>query len=200
MAAALTTVFRVADWASGLRVTGNRSEGRYHRPGEIVQYFTLHPLGAWAEYLRREQPSLVQLGSFRHRLWAARVDLSNAVRIEWGNARRHGIRPEQLVGEDYGPCQALAGRLRTTGAPALVVPNAALPGTRSVVLFGPRVQVPYTAQPLDDIDVPCAVVAEDATVPIDLVHAVRYGSTPHSELSSWRARREFVFFEPLPAS
>ena len=195
---ALTTVFRVADWESALRVNGNRSEGRYHRPGEITQYFTMHPLGAWAEFVRREQPSAGRLAEFRHRLWAARVDLTNAVHIEWSSARRWGTRPEALVDDEYAPCQALADRLRRRGTTAIVVPNAALPGTRTVAVFGPCVATAYTEEPIDDLDVPCALVAEDATVPPSVLPLVRHLGTPHAELAAWRQRRKFEFVEPMP--
>lgn len=195
---ALTTVFRVADWESPIRVNGNRTEGRFHRPGQITQYFTLHPLGAWAELVRREQPSVGRLAEFRHRLWAARVDLTNAVHIEWSSARRWGITPEALVDDEYAPCQALADRLRRRDATTVVVPNAAMPGTRTVVVFGARVAMAYTEEPIDDVDLPCALVAEDATVPPSVLPLVRHVGTAHAELAAWRRRGRFEFVEPVP--
>lgn len=192
-----SVLFRVADWITALRVSGNRSEGRFNRVGQTTQYFSLHPFGAWAEYLRREQPSATHLAGFRHRLWTARIDLSSAVHVTWTAARGLGIRPEDLVGDEYTPCQALADRLRARQVTTMVVPSASLPGVRNVVVFGPRVSVPFTREPVDEREVPCTVAAENATVPTTLLPLVRYHGMPHAELQAWRRRLSFDFLEPL---
>lgn len=192
-----TAIFRVADWVSALRVAGNRSDGRFNRAGQTAQYFSVHPLGAWAELLRREQPSAARLGTFRHRLWTARADLTSAVHITWTTARRFGITPEELVGDDHVPCQALGDRLRARGTTAVVVPSASLPGVRNVVLFGPRVSIPLLDEPTEARELPCTVAAEDATVPPQVLSLVRYEGAPHIELEAWRRREAFAFVEPL---
>lgn len=193
---ALTVGFRIADWQSPLRVRGSRHEGRYHRVGEIVQYFSLHPLGAFAEYVRRERPDPATLAEFRHRLWAARVPAATATVIDWDSADSHGIAPEELVGDDYAPCQDLADRLRGDGIREIVVPSAALPGTRNLVMFGERVPAPFTVEPIAGIDVSTTVGAEDATIPGWLVDRVRTPGDDHPELEVWRQGEPFTFIEP----
>ncbi len=192
----LTVGFRIANWHSPLRVRGSRQEGRYHRAGEIVQYFSLHPLGAFAEYVRRERPDPSMLGEFRHRLWAARVPAAISTVIDWHSADSHGITPEELVGDDYGPCQALADRLRDDGIREIVVPSAALPGTRNFVMFGERAPAPFTTPALDAVDVPATIAAEDATIPPWLLLMARMPGDDHGELEAWRREEPFTLVEP----
>lgn len=190
--------FRIADWVSPLRVNPSRHAGRYHRLSEVAQYLCAHPLGPYAEFLRRERPSPGMLGQFRHRLWALRVPLDRAVEITWDNAGEFGVSPDDLVADGHEPCQELADRLRAAGVDTLVVPSAALPGTQNVVVLGPRVALPYTARPRRRSDIPAAVAAEDATIPRSLLEVVRRPGTAHPELAAWGRGEPYQFVEPEP--
>lgn len=193
---ALVTAFRIADWITPVRVNGHRSAGRFNRPGEVTQYCCLHPLGPWAEFVRREDPTEALLGQFRHRLWAVRVELRGAVHVDWDTAPSWGISPDDLVADDYRPCHELADRLRERGVRVAVVPSAALPGTRNVVVLAPQAPAPYNAEPVGPEDCPCALLAEDATVPATVLPLVRRVGEPHAELDSWRRGRAYAFLEP----
>ena len=110
--------------------------------------------------------------------------------------RRHlvlvkGEFPAQL----NGPFQALAETLRTR-MEGVIVPSAALPGTRNVVLFGPRVAAPYLTQPVSTLDVPASITADGARPPTSLVSVVRYSGDTHAALSAWRNGIDFRFAEP----
>jgi hypothetical protein len=192
--------FRIADWASPLRVNPSRHAGRYHRLSEVTQYLSIHPLGPYAEYLRREQPAPSILMQFRHRLWALRVPLDAAVEITWDNAAQYGIRAHDLVADEHEPCRQLAARLQAEGVDTIVVPSAALPGTKNVIVFGPRVPLPYTARPRRRTDVPAAVAAEDATIPETLLTVVRRVGERHPELTAWKRGETYQFIEPDPAA
>ena len=194
---ATDVAFRIADWPSPLRVNGNRSAGRFNRPGQVTQYLSLHPLGPWAEFIRRERPTTHLLSQFRHRIWAHRVDLSEAITIDFTSADMHGLKGYDLVSDDYTACQTLADGMRANGTEMLIVPSAALPGTRNVVILCERVASPYLSDPIDVIDVPSFLVADDATIPAAVADLVRhYGSRHHAALDAFRRGDALTFVEP----
>lgn len=190
-------VFRIADWHGPLRVNPNRSPGRFHRAGQIAQYCSFHPLGPWAEFLRAEQPPPPLRAGFRHRVWVLQVADADVPSIDFENAETWGISPDQLVSDDHAACRELGDRLRQGGYEAVIVPSAALPGTANFVMFGPRVASPWDAEPIDSVDVPAALVAEDATIPDQLVPLVRFRGEPHAGLEAWRTGEDDSFDDPV---
>lgn len=192
--------YRLAAWDTPLWVNPNRSPGRYNRPGTgPTQYLSLHPLTPWAEYLRRQGlGSPEELRELGLRVWALRVVLERVRELTYDTAPELGLEPKALVADDWGPCQALGDRCREEPAmpDVLRVPSAALPGTRNLVLFGPRVAAPYLVEPLDEVDIPSAVVADGARPLHTLPPLVRYRGEPHAEYEAWRRGRSFVFDEP----
>lgn len=184
------TAFRRAAYDTPLWVNPNRQAGRWHRTGsDPTQYWSLHPLGPWAELLRAlhlvEQADLVDLAS---RTWAATFHLTDetVAEITFDTAARWAISPEALVGDDHRPCQQLAERVRATHQ-ALVVPSAALPGTSTLVVFGPRLASPYGSAPVDaELDVPAAVTAEHGGPPDSLLPVVCHRGAAHAGLAAWR--------------
>ncbi|HEX9697174.1 MAG TPA: RES family NAD+ phosphorylase [Actinomycetota bacterium] len=191
--------FRLAGPRAPLRVRPSAFDGRFHRAGDPpVQYFSLHPLTPWAELLRREnRRGLDEALAVRFRVWAFRVVVQELLEISFATARDAGVRPADLIADDRSACQGLARRLREPGPPApLVVPSAALPGTRNLVMFGPRVPAPYDVQPVDATYLPSAVAGDHARTLSSLLPLVRFRGRPHAEYQAWRRRRPFEFFEP----
>ncbi|MBI4728292.1 MAG: RES family NAD+ phosphorylase [Acidobacteria bacterium] len=192
--------YRLAAWDTPLWVNPNRSEGRFNRPLDgPTQYLSLHPLTPWAEYLRREDRRTPEdLREFRIRVWAVRAILAEVTEISFDEAPAWGLDAAGLVADDYARCQDLARRIREDpgGSKAIIVPSAGLPGTRNLVLFGPRVAVPYLAAPIDEVDVPVGHVAEDATALAGLLDRVRFRGEPHAEYEAWRRGREYRFIDP----
>lgn len=191
--------WRLAAWDTPLWVHPNRAAGRFNPPGTgPVQYWSLHPLTPWAELLRgQDLTQRERLRDVRSRLWVARLRVA-AVELGFGEARAHGLEAAELVDDDRTACQRLGARcLAGDGPGALIVPSAALPGTRNLVLFGPRVASPFAADPVDaDVDVPTTVAADDAR-PLDgLLDLVRFRGAPHAELEAWAAGRRFRLQEP----
>jgi RES domain-containing protein len=189
--------FRIADWRSPLRVNPNRTPGRFHRAGQLAQYTCLHPLGPWAEFLRHEEPSAPLAASFRHRVWALRLELDGALVLDFDDAGDWGLEPFELVDDDQGACRAFADRARAAGHTTLVVPSAALPGTKNVVVLEPRVASPWDVAPFDPVDVPTALVAEDATIPEELLPLVRHQGQPHAAFEAWADERQYDFEDPV---
>ncbi|MEX1141473.1 MAG: RES family NAD+ phosphorylase [Thermoleophilaceae bacterium] len=187
--------FRLAAWDTPLRVHAHREAGRYHRAGSPpTQYIGLHPLAPWAEYMRHHGlRSRDEVDDRRIRTWAIRVTGPEPVEIAFDDAPDHGLDAYDLVSDDWGACQDLADRLRTDAAApnVVVVPSAALPGARNVVIFDERVDIPYQWEPVDDVDLPACVVAEEGRPPAGLADLVRHRDDDHAELEAWRSGEPF---------
>ncbi len=195
--------YRLAAWDTPFWVNANRSSGRYNRAGvAATQYLCLHPLGPWAEYMRRESLRTADdIAEVRQRIWAARVvlpdDAGEAV-LNFATARSFGLEPRALVADDHDACQRFAERWRGEHPGGVLrVPSAALPGTQNLVLLGPRLLVDYQVALWDgDLDVPAAVIADRAQPPASLLPLVRHRGMAHAEYEAWRRGRAFVFSEP----
>jgi hypothetical protein len=190
--------YRFAAYATPLRTVAAWQPARFSRgdEDEPTQYLALHPLGPLAELMRNaELRSPEQVRAISTRTWALEVPIDGLPEITFANAERFGITAEQLVDDDYAPCQELAVTLRAQ-VEGVIVPSAALPGTRNVVLFGPRVAAPYLTHPPSTLDVPASITADGARPPISLTSVVRFAGDTHAALSAWRNGIDFRFVEP----
>lgn len=182
--------YRISDWDTPLRVNPNRTAGRYNSAeSPATQYLGLHPLTPWAEYLRtNDLRDTDRLAERRLRIWVLEIDLSGTVTIDFDNVGEYDLEPEDLVADDHSSCQLLAERIRLDPSlpRAIVVPSAALPGTRNAIVFGERVRIPYGWKPIEDVDVPACVIAERSQPPNGIASLVRYEGDEHGELSAWR--------------
>jgi hypothetical protein len=181
--------YRWADYDTPFWISPNRSPGRWHADGAApTQYWSLHPLGPWAEDLR--QNGIIDEAGLRgisSRTWVGQFafDASETATITFDNAAEHGIRAADLVADDRGSCQALSEVLRVTYT-AIVVPSAALPGTENLVVFGPRVLAPYGAGAVDHaLDIPAAPTADGARPPVALLGLVCRRGDIHEGFRSW---------------
>ena len=191
--------YRLASWRRPLRTEPSRVAGRFHRVTEEspTQYLCLHPLGPWAEFLRRSGlRTPEQLALVRHRTWALRLDPDGLVRIGFAEAAEHGLRPATS-----SPTTCA----RATGSPTgcaprecrgAIVPSAALPGTDNVVLFGARAAAPYPVEPVSRVDVPASLTADGGRPPLGILDRVRRRGARHALLEAWRAGEPFRFVEP----
>lgn len=190
--------YRVAAYATPLRVVPASQPGRYNAADENAptQYMTLHPLGPLAELMRRaDLRTADQVRSVRTRTWALEVPIEDLPEITFDSADQFGITAEDLVSDDYRACQELAGALRGQ-MPGMIAPSAALPGTRNVVLFGPRVAAPYLIRPVSSLDIPASVTAEDGRPLTSLLSLVRFVGQLHPALAAWEHGIHFRFVEP----
>ena len=171
----MVVAYRHANYGTPLRTVPSTQPGRYHRGDEPepTQYLCLHPLGPLAELMRaHDLRTAGQVRAVAARTWALRIELDGLLELTFENAREHGLEPGDLVADNPLACRRLAHRVRGS-VPGLVVPNAALPGTQNVVLFGPRVASPYLVDALGDVDIPASVTAEGAHPLVSLLDRVR---------------------------
>ena len=192
-------VYRHATFGTPLRTEPARQPGRYHGEDQAspTQYLCLHPLGPLAELMRGNtlrRPE--QIRQVRARTWALRLTGDDLLEITFDTAREHALEPGDLIADDQTRCRRLADDLRRAGTPGIVVPSAALPGTQSVVLFGPRVGSPYLLEPLGEVDVPASITAHDGRPVASLIELVRFRGEAHTELEAWQRGEAFAFDEP----
>jgi hypothetical protein len=127
-------------------------------------------------------------------LWAGIVDTDGIIVLTFDNCMDHGISPEALVGDDYGPTQVLAEGFRARGSPGLIAPSAALPGTEILVLFGPRVWHPFLVPTITPEECATAHLTDAARPPAEVASFVRWFGAAHSALDGWRATGRYPTF------
>lgn len=192
--------YRIAGWDTPFWISPNRWPRRFNKADRgPVQYWALHPLGPLAEVLRAQGiRTPAGLADLRLRVWVTRLKLRNAREITYDNAPEFGLEPHHLISDDYGGCQEFGERcLAERRFPEVIeVPSAALPGTRNLVMFGPRVAVPYLFDAISSVDAATSVCAEKARPPVELLPLVRHVGEAHAEYAAWEDHEDFTFAEP----
>jgi hypothetical protein len=195
------TAFRHAAYDTPWWAFPSSRKGRFHRPGrDTVQYLSLHPLGPAAEMLRHNvgpdgEPDDVLLN-----LWTAVVDIDDVTRIDFADCERHGLTADELVGDDYTPTQALGDDVRASGATAMVVPSAALPGTHNLIVCGVRLLYPFLWEPLMPEEILTGHLTDGARAAAEVVRHVRWFGTPHPAAEQWKATGTYDLFDDPIAS
>jgi hypothetical protein len=190
--------YRFAAYATPLRTVPASQPGRFNRGDEAqpTQYACLHPLGPLAELMRSaDLRSPAHVRAVQMRTWALEVPVRELPEITFDTAEFFGISAEELVGDDRSACQQLAVRLRAE-IPGAIVPSAALPGTRNVIIFGPRVAAPYLGEPVSSLDIPASITADGGRPLLSLLSIVRFVGDPHAALEARRQGKSFQFAEP----
>jgi len=114
-----------------------RYDARYSRVGEPgVWYASLTERAAWAELFRHWAGDEISPFEVRRRVGRARVvDLEVLDLTDPNVQQRFGVTEDQLVANDWAPCQDLAAQARAAGFEGLLAPSGALGGETTVVVF-----------------------------------------------------------------
>lgn len=184
-------VYRATTYDVPLWVSPNRRAGRWNRAGaDSTQYFCLDPEAPFAEMLRDEDLRTEHdAATFRTVLWQLRVD-EGAV-VDYGTfdgAEAAGFDPAALVDDDHERCQIEAQRLKSLGVRGLLSPSAALPGSVTLTIFGPRAPIAWTTDVMLASGIPVQRLAEGAA-PSGLVERVRFYGDIHAGLHAHQQRR-----------
>jgi hypothetical protein len=193
--------YRAAAYRTPTRVRAHQDTGRYNRiDSPPTQYFSLHPLGPWAEVIRnRGYTNHEDALTFRLPIWAVRLVLpGDPVRIDF-DAAHSGATPApisagDLIADDQLGCRAFGDAIRADPAAPKVlrVPSAALPGTENVVIFGARAMIEYLATPRRDQQVPASPVAVSAHAARGLLPLTRHRGRPHAGYEAWAEGGRYV--------
>jgi hypothetical protein len=198
--------YRAAAYRTPIRSRphGPDSGGRYHDPGgPATQYFSLHPLGPWAEIVRTQcWTTLEQALEARPPVWAIRLVLAeDPFLIDFDSAAAgnlpHPISPEELVDDDPAACRALARAHRADpGLPRVLrIPSAAFPGTENIVVLAARRGIEYLATPRRETQIPYASTAVNGRLPEGLFPYIRQRGEPHGGLEAWHQGEVFLLPE-----
>lgn len=154
--------FRQTDHDVPFWARNNGFDARWNVAGdEPTQYWSLHPDGAWAEYLRQEEVFDDEAASnVRRAVWTCRIPRGSLLDLRDRDAcDRLGIDPDVLTAPDWSGCQTVAARLRHEGCPGILTPSAALDGHTDLTIFGARRAIDWQRRPVLRSTVPAAVVA-----------------------------------------
>jgi hypothetical protein len=195
------TAFRHAAYDTPWSAFPSSREGRFNRAGQdTVQYLSLHPLSPAAEMLRHNvgpdgDPDDVILN-----LWAAVVDIDDVTHVDFADCERYGHTADELVGDDYRATQALGDAVGASGATAMVVPSAALPGTHNLIVFGVRLLHPFLWEPLMPEETPTGHLTDGARAAAEVVSHVRWFGAPHTAAEQWKTTGAYDLFDDPIAS
>jgi hypothetical protein len=186
--------FRASAYRTPTRVRAHQDAGRYNRiDSPPTQYFSLHPLGPWAEVIRnRGFTDPEDALTFRLPIWAVRLVLSDdPVLVGFdeaaGGATPAPIGASDLIADDQSACRAFADAVRADAAAPKVlrVPSAALPGTENIVIFGARAMIEYLAAPRRAQQVPASLVAVGGRATGSLLPLIRHRGQAHAGYDAW---------------
>lgn len=150
--------YRATTYDTPLWVFPNRRAGRWSVPrdGTIAQYCCLDPAAPLAEYARHEGlRDADQAAEARIGLWQLRVREGAVLNLATpAEAERQGVRWEDLVAEDPSVCQELGREVAAEEVRGIVAPSAALPGSSTLVLYGPRSELSWERPARLSVQVP----------------------------------------------
>jgi hypothetical protein len=88
-------------------------------------------------------------------------------------AERQTVDWADLLDDDWSACQALGREILAEGGRGVIAPNAALPGSMSIAIFGARSEISWAAEPRLAVQVPSRNVMRGAPG-AGLVRSVRF--------------------------
>lgn len=172
--------FRQTDYDVPFWARSNSHPGRWNVAGDPpTQYWSLHPDGAWAEFVRQEELTDVDdLARLRRLIWVCRIRVAPLVDLRREDERdRWAVTLDALTDPDWTACQRLAGTLRERHVAGVIAPSAVLDGHANLTFFGPRRAIALHRTPVLHSAVPAAMVARGAP-DADLLARVRSGAAP----------------------
>lgn len=189
------TAYRATTYDVPLWVSPNRRDGRWNQAGrDCTQYMSLDAEAPYAELLRCEDlRSEDEAQTFVTTLWQLRVrEGAIADYSTFEKAEAAGFPPDALVDDDHERCRAESAFLRSHNVRGVLSPSAALPGSTSLTLFGPRVEVGWSTEPTLASMLPVQKLATGSP-PRGLVRRVRFVGEAHAQFAEYRALQRRLF-------
>jgi RES domain-containing protein len=181
------TFYRYSSYDVPFWARPNTTDERWHRAGETTQYLSATADGAWAELIRNENlRSEADLSLVQMPLWQMQIDQARvADYCDFETAERAGFDPESLISDDHNACRNEGRRLRQTGFAGVIYPSAALPGEKSLALFGPRILLPWGAPRRLASGIPGNKLTIGSP-PVGLLPRVRHVGAQHAGFSEYQ--------------
>jgi RES domain-containing protein len=183
-----STFFRYSSYDVPLWVRANTTDERWHFAGDgPTQYLSATADGAWAELIRNENlRSEADLSLVSMPLWQVQIEQARIADYgDFKTAEQAGFDPERLIHDDQRSCRLEGRRLREVGFAGVLYPSAALPGEQNLVLFGPRILLPWGAPRLLSSGAPGMRLTVGAP-PKDLLPRVRHAGARHAGFSEYQ--------------
>lgn len=180
--------FRYSSYDVPFWARPNTTDERWHAAGDgPTQYLSATPDGAWSELIRNENlRSEADLALVRMALWQAQIDEARVADYhDFETAEKAGLDPEMLIDENQSACRAEGRRLRDLGFAGALYPSAALPGEQNLVLFGPRILLPWGASRRLASGIPANKLTVGAP-PKDLLPRVRHIGARHAGFTEYQ--------------
>lgn len=185
--------FRYSSYDVPFWARPNTTDERWHAAGDgATQYLSATPDGAWAELIRNENlRSEADLSLVQMALWQAQIEQARIADYrDFGTAEKAGLDPELLISDEQSACRVEGRRLRENNFAGVLYPSAALPGEQNLVLFGPRILLPWGASRRLASGVPANKLTVGAP-PADLLPRVRHVGARHAGLTEYhRTKRK----------
>lgn len=191
--------FRYSSYDVPFWARPNTTDERWHGAGDgPTQYLSATPDGAWAELIRNENlRSEADLALVQMPLWQAQIEQARIADYhDFETAEDVGFEPEALIDDDQAACRAEGRRLRETGFAGVLYPSAALPGEENLVLFGPRILLPWGASRRLASGIPASKLTVGAP-PRELLPRVRHVGARHAGYTEYqRIKRRVTRKQP----
>jgi RES domain-containing protein len=183
--------YRATSYDVPLWVNPNRRDGRWNIAGtRPTQYMSLDAQAPFAEVMRHEDLRTEEDAShYSATIWQLQAD--DGLIVDYSTfelADAAGFEAEALLSDDHERCQAEAEWLVGEGARGLLSPSAALPGSISLTLFGPRMAVPWSTAAELASSIPAQRLAT-GNPPRGLTAIVRYFGQPEPRLEAYVSTR-----------
>jgi RES domain-containing protein len=185
------TFFRYSSYDVPFWARPNTTDERWHFGGDgATQYLSATTDGAWAELIRNENlRSESDLLLVSMPLWHAKIEQTHIADYhDFETAETAGFDPEALVHDSQNTCQEEGRRLRRAGFSGVLYPSSALPGEENLVLFGPRISLPWGAPRRLVSGIPASQLSVGSP-PADLLPRVRHVGARHAGYSEFQRLR-----------
>jgi RES domain len=180
--------FRYSSYDVPLWVRANTTDERWHHAGDgATQYVSTTADGAWAELIRNENlHSEADLRLVSMLLWQVEIEQTGIADYrDFKTAEKAGFPPEALIDDDQTACRAEGLRLREAGFTGVLYPSAALPDETSLVLFGPKILLPWGTPRVLASGIPGMRLTVGAP-PLDVLSRVRHAGARHAGFSKYQ--------------
>jgi RES domain-containing protein len=130
-------LFRVAALDAFADTSPKRFEGRWHRAGDRLIYFSLSPSSALNEFVAHAEMDAATLAAATLTIWTYQAPDDLGCDAIDRKALKAGWR------EDWALCQPQARAWHRAGAAALIVPSAIMPGEDNLIVHPARLAAPF---------------------------------------------------------